>query len=115
MVPRTYNQLLGTIKSPMKSRMKSLRMTRLGRKDASAESGRPHWDRRSLAKSSATVWGTDWTAATIVDQLRRQTISRPCLSASRHLDRRAKELIHRFIEALAWIPTEGSRPNAGGG
>jgi len=52
----------------------------------------------SASLSSAVVWGTDWTAATIVDQLRRGTISLD--PAFQRRDAWTDERKSRFIESL---------------
>jgi hypothetical protein len=66
--------------------------------DASAESEEDLTGVTAKSLSSAVVWGTDWTAGTIVDQLRRRTISLD--PAFQRRDAWTDERKSRFIESL---------------
>ena len=66
--------------------------------DASAESEADLVGVTSASLSNAVVWGTDWTAATIVDQLRRRTISLD--PAFQRRDAWTDDRKSRFIESL---------------
>ncbi|MBZ5563270.1 MAG: DUF262 domain-containing protein [Acidobacteriia bacterium] len=70
----------------------------LGQKDASAESEEDLAGLDSASLTGAVVWGTDWTAATILDQLRRQTIGLD--PAFQRRDAWTDERKSRFIESL---------------
>ena len=69
-----------------------------GQDDASAESEEDLTGVSSASLSSAVVWSTDWTAATISDQLRRRTISLD--PAFQRRDAWTDERKSRFIESL---------------
>jgi hypothetical protein len=69
-----------------------------GQDDASAESEEDLAELDSASLSSAVVWGTDWTAATLLDQLRRQTITLD--PAFQRRDAWTDERKSRFIESL---------------
>lgn len=66
--------------------------------DAAAESEDDLTSVTAASLMSAVVWGTDWTAATIVDQLRRGTISLD--PAFQRRDAWRDERKSRFIESL---------------
>ncbi len=66
--------------------------------DASAESEDDLTGVTANSLSSAVVWGTDWTAATMADQLRRGTISLD--PAFQRRDAWTDERKSRFIESL---------------
>ena len=66
--------------------------------DASAESEEDLTQVNSSSLSAAVVWGTDWTAATLVDQLRRKTIALD--PAFQRRDAWTDERKSRFIESL---------------
>ena len=66
--------------------------------DDSAESEDDLTGITAKSLSSAVVWGTDWTAATMVDQLRRGTISLD--PAFQRRDAWTDERKSRFIESL---------------
>src|SRR5262245_38677446 len=66
--------------------------------DSSAESEEDLTKVNSSLLSTAVVWGTDWTAATLVDQLRRKTISLD--PAFQRRDAWTDERKSRFIESL---------------
>ncbi len=66
--------------------------------DASAESEDDLVGVTANSLSNAVVWGTDWTAATIVDQLRRKTIALD--PAFQRRDAWTDERKSRFIESL---------------
>lgn len=70
----------------------------LGPDDASSESEEDITGVSASSLSSAVVWGTDWTAATIVDQLRRQTIYLD--PAFQRRDAWTDDRKSRFIESL---------------
>ena len=69
-----------------------------GQADASAETEDDLTGVNASSLGSAVVWGTDWTAATIVDQLRRGTISLD--PAFQRRDAWTDERKSRFIESL---------------
>jgi hypothetical protein len=66
--------------------------------DISAESEEDLTGVTAASLSSAVVWGTDWTAGTIVDQLRRGTIALD--PAFQRRDAWTDERKSRFIESL---------------
>lgn len=66
--------------------------------DVSAESEEDLTGVDAASLGSAVVWGTDWTAATIVDQLERQTIALD--PAFQRRDAWTDERKSRFIESL---------------
>ncbi len=66
--------------------------------DASAESEDDIIGVTAKSLSNAVVWGTDWTAATVVDQLRRGTISLD--PAFQRRDAWTDDRKSRFIESL---------------
>jgi len=66
--------------------------------DASAESEDDITGVTAKSLSNAVVWGTDWTAATVVDQLRRGTISLD--PAFQRRDAWTDDRKSRFIESL---------------
>lgn len=66
--------------------------------DVSAESEEDLTGVTATSLSSAVVWGTDWTAGTIVDQLRRGTIALD--PAFQRRDAWTDERKSRFIESL---------------
>jgi Protein of unknown function DUF262 len=70
----------------------------LDEEDVSAESEEDLVHLNAASMSSAVVWGTDWTAATIADQLRRETIS--LAPAFQRRDAWTDERKSRFIESL---------------
>src|SRR5438552_1026738 len=70
----------------------------LGPEDASSESEEDITGVSASSLSSTVVWGTDWTAATIVDQLRRQTIYLD--PAFQRRDAWTDDRKSRFIESL---------------
>ena len=70
----------------------------LGQDDPSSESDADLTGVTAASLSSAVVWGTDWTAATIVDQLRRETIYLD--PAFQRRDAWTDERKSRFIESL---------------
>jgi Protein of unknown function DUF262 len=69
-----------------------------GQDDPSAESEEDLTGIDASSLGSAVVWGTDWTAATIVDQLQRQTITLD--PAFQRRDAWTDERKSRFIESL---------------
>ncbi|MBN1461761.1 MAG: DUF262 domain-containing protein [Armatimonadetes bacterium] len=69
-----------------------------GQPDVSGESEEDLTQVNPASLSSAVVWGTDWTAATLVDQLRRKTIALDPEFQRR--DAWTDERKSRFIESL---------------
>jgi hypothetical protein len=98
----TYNQLsrrhIMTGRSSRQTENQELEDDPFGQEDVSAESEEDLVGVDAASLSSAVVWGTDWTAATIVDQLRRQTISLD--PAFQRRDAWTDERKSRFIESL---------------
>ncbi|MBI3678955.1 MAG: DUF262 domain-containing protein [Acidobacteria bacterium] len=87
-----------TTKSSAKTINEELEDDPFGQEDASAESEEDLTGIDADSLSSAVVWGTDWTAATIVDQLRRRTIALD--PAFQRRDAWTDERKSRFIESL---------------
>jgi hypothetical protein len=96
-----YNQTIAKSMTPKQSKKTAAVDTDddlFREQDASAESEEDLVGVTAKSLSSAVVWGTDWTAATIVDQLRRGTISLD--PAFQRRDAWTNERKSRFIESL---------------
>jgi Protein of unknown function DUF262 len=87
-----------TPKSSAQAANEELEDDPFGQDDASAESEEDLTGIDATSLSSAVVWGTDWTAATIVDQLRRRTIALD--PAFQRRDAWTEDRKSRFIESL---------------
>jgi hypothetical protein len=87
-----------TTKASSKTADQELEDELFGGEDPSGESEEDLTDLDAAALGSAVVWGTDWTSATIIDQLKRQSIFLD--PAFQRRDAWSAERKSRFIESL---------------